>query len=93
MLLDQENIHSVCATLLFTYKYLSCLAIQKSIKFSSLEEDIFCHIGGIDIKVNIQNQLGYLTTVETTELDFSEKCSKSCMNKQATDAGWIQDFP
>ena len=50
------------------------------------------HIGGIDIKVNIQKQLGYLTTVEITELDCSEKCSKLWMNKQATDAGADQGF-
>ena len=48
------------------------------------------HIGGIDIKVNIQKQLGYLTTAETTELVCSEKCSKSWMSQQATDAG--EDF-
>ena len=50
------------------------------------------HTGGIDIKVNIQNQLGYLTTVEITELDCSEKSSKSWMSKQATDAGADQGF-
>ena len=49
------------------------------------------HIGGIDIKVNIsfKNSWGILLT---TELDCSEKCSKSCMNKQATDAGADQGF-
>ena len=36
--------------------------------------------------------MGHLTTVEITELDCSEKCSKLWMNKQATDAGEDQGF-
>ena len=44
MLLDQETYIQSVQLSFFTYKYLSYLAIQKSIKFSSLEEDILVEL-------------------------------------------------